>query len=303
MLSLMRTRVLTRKASMGYMRKWEWQAVSHRALVSSTVQNKNNFSYNDCSTPWLAMVASALLVSLTTVSSMTLIHSESLDQENQSSNKTLPFISRDEVEKHTTEDTGVWVTYNDGVFDLTSFIANHPGGKDKIFLAAGKDLSELWQQPPYQLHYRSPLVFELLEEHRIGNLPVEDIKVDEFQRNIRTRKVKKTYSTSKIYECVIVGSGLAGLQCANSLIDTCSDEISQDDVLILEASDYVGGRVKQIDSFVAGIPIDVGAEFLHGGNTVLARTANENGDELKELFCWAQGDGGCVLIVLNLNFQ
>lgn len=201
----------------------------------------------------------------------------------------LPTIRRDEVKKHSSEATGIWATHNDGVFDLTSFIANHPGGRDKLLLAAGKDLSELWQQPPYRLHYRSPLVFELLNEYRIGTLHPDDVQRDDVHRTYHT---ERSYSSNKIYECIIVGSGLAGLQCANTLLDTCSEVISSEDVLLLEASDYIGGRVKQIDNFIPGIPIDVGAEFLHGGNTMLARNAIQNGDDLKELFCWAQGDGG-----------
>jgi protoporphyrinogen oxidase len=89
-----------------------------------------------------------------------------------------------------------------------------------------------------------------------------------------------------------VGSGLAGLNCASTLINDFKNEILAENVLILEASSYIGGRVKQIDSFIDGIPIDVGAEFLHGANTSLADYARKHGDPVKELFCWAQGDGG-----------
>jgi hypothetical protein len=199
------------------------------------------------------------------------------------------------VQQHNSELSGIWATFNDGVYDLTSFLANHPGGKDKILLAAGRDLSELWQQPPYRLHYRSPLVFELLEEYRIGTLPPDEVQEDLHRHSPLFKRDDRIYTEKKIYDCIIIGSGLAGLQCANTLLQNCDKVIAKEDVLILEASDYVGGRVKQVDSFVSGIPIDVGAEFLHGTNTLLAQTAIENDDPLKELFCWAHGDGGYVL--------
>lgn len=236
----------------------------------------------------------ALVVAVTAVSTASSVVYAEEQKQPPVSPKSFPIISRHTVKQHTSESKGIWVTHNEGVYDLTSFIANHPGGKDKILLAGGRDLSELWQQLPFQLHYRSPLALELLEEYRIGTLPSHEVQEDHFmnQPTAHLQESERIYSNKRIYECIVVGAGLAGLQCANTLLQTCGDEMTNKDVLILEASDYVGGRVKQVDSFVSGIPIDVGAEFLHGTNTLLAKTAIEHGDPLKELFCWAQGDGG-----------
>eukprot|EP00617_Octactis_speculum_P027459 CAMPEP_0185771048 /NCGR_PEP_ID=MMETSP1174-20130828/62910_1 /TAXON_ID=35687 /ORGANISM="Dictyocha speculum, Strain CCMP1381" /LENGTH=72 /DNA_ID=CAMNT_0028456769 /DNA_START=6 /DNA_END=220 /DNA_ORIENTATION=- len=47
-------------------------------------------------------------------------------------------FTRAQVATHTTLEDRIWVTYQDGVYDITEFIANHPGGSDKIRLAAGK---------------------------------------------------------------------------------------------------------------------------------------------------------------------
>lgn len=41
----------------------------------------------------------------------------------------------------------------DGVYDITDFIANHPGGSEKILLAAGKSVDAFWSAlalPPLQ---------------------------------------------------------------------------------------------------------------------------------------------------------
>jgi cytochrome b involved in lipid metabolism len=258
-----------------------------RALTCTSEQ-RNSRGNKQLTLPW-NVLAAAVALTLITTSATAAVYS---DDEQPKTEKTLPIIRRHTVEQYTSENTGIWATYNNGVYDLSKFIANHPGGKDKILLAAGKDLSELWQQSPYQLHYHSPLVFELLEEYRIGTLAPDEVIKDPHQHKDQSREAVRTYSTKRIYECIIVGSGLAGLQCANTLLQDCSKAITRKDVLILEASDYVGGRVKQVDSFVAGIPIDVGAEFLHGTNTMLAENALKAGDPLKELFCWAHGDGG-----------
>jgi sulfite oxidase len=57
--------------------------------------------------------------------------------------KKLPVIPRSEVEQHKTADSGIWVTYGDGVYDVTEFIAAHPGG-DRILLAAGGAVEPYW---------------------------------------------------------------------------------------------------------------------------------------------------------------
>ena len=46
--------------------------------------------------------------------------------------------SYNEISKHNNKKDGIWVTYKDSVYDITNFINSHPGGKDKILLAAGK---------------------------------------------------------------------------------------------------------------------------------------------------------------------
>ena len=45
---------------------------------------------------------------------------------NDESSKNLVY-RRSEVQKHKTKETGVWVIYKDGIYDITSFVANHPG--------------------------------------------------------------------------------------------------------------------------------------------------------------------------------
>jgi sulfite oxidase len=65
-----------------------------------------------------------------------------------------------EVSSHTTKETGIWVIYNNDVYDITKFVANHPGGQDKIMLAAGKSVEPFWRL--YRQHYNSKLPMELL---------------------------------------------------------------------------------------------------------------------------------------------
>lgn len=65
----------------------------------------------------------------------------------------------------------VYVTFGQGVYDVTDFLPAHPGG-DHLLLAAGGPLEPYWDV--YAQH-QAPFVYELLEEHRIGNFQPDDI--------------------------------------------------------------------------------------------------------------------------------
>lgn len=64
-------------------------------------------------------------------------------------------------------------------------------------------------------------------------------------------------------------------------------------MVILEASNAIGGRVKQTTSFLkSGMPVDLGAEIVHGDDNAVISAAKEGGWLLHKFFVWSQGDGG-----------
>ncbi len=83
----------------------------------------------------------------------------------------LPEYRLEEVATHKTEDTGIWVTYKDGVYDISEFIATHPGGSEKIILAAGASIEPYWEV--FAAHNTAE-VQDMLEELRIGNVHPSD---------------------------------------------------------------------------------------------------------------------------------
>ncbi|KAL9180106.1 hypothetical protein ACHAXT_008076 [Thalassiosira profunda] len=73
----------------------------------------------------------------------------------------------------------VWMTYGGNVYDATDFIANHPGGHEKILLAAGGPIEPHWHY--YRQHFSSDLPLQLMEKMLIGYLhPDDQDKVDEY---------------------------------------------------------------------------------------------------------------------------
>eukprot|EP00761_Pharyngomonas_kirbyi_P006814 gb/GECH01006823.1/.p1 GENE.gb/GECH01006823.1/~~gb/GECH01006823.1/.p1 ORF type:complete len:436 (+),score=114.82 gb/GECH01006823.1/:1-1308(+) len=57
---------------------------------------------------------------------------------------------------------------------------------------------------------------------------------------------------------IVVGAGVAGLTSGKLLQQLGAN------VVVIEASDYVGGRIKQDNNFLSGKSLDLGAEFIHG---------------------------------------
>lgn len=51
--------------------------------------------------------------------------------------KDLPVYAMEDIQKHNSPASGIWVTYGIGVYDISSFVPKHPGS-DKVMLAAGR---------------------------------------------------------------------------------------------------------------------------------------------------------------------
>ncbi|XP_067634597.1 sulfite oxidase, mitochondrial [Eurosta solidaginis] len=82
----------------------------------------------------------------------------------------LPTYNMSEVQAHCSREKRVWITYGIGVYDVTEFIAEHPGGEN-IMLGAGSAIDPFWDI--YQQH-NTKEILTLLEFYRIGNLFIGD---------------------------------------------------------------------------------------------------------------------------------
>ena len=85
-------------------------------------------------------------------------------------------------------------------------------------------------------------------------------------------------STDKIYDVIVIGAGMSGITAADKL------DSEGFDVLVLEARDRTGGRTWTMYWDEAGIPVDMGAGWIHGNNpdNPITQIAEENGIELFE---------------------
>lgn len=77
----------------------------------------------------------------------------------------LPVFTFKQISQHNCSESGIWVTYENGVYDITDFITKHPGG-ELLLVGAGKAIDPFWDI--YTVH-KSSETYMLLESMRIGN--------------------------------------------------------------------------------------------------------------------------------------
>ena len=100
----------------------------------------------------------------------------------------------EEVGRHDNKGDRVWVTFKQGVYDITDFIEKHPGGPSKIIMAAGSSVEPFWA---IFANHNTVEIQELLESMRIGNISEEDAassvdnESDPYAREPRRHKALK----------------------------------------------------------------------------------------------------------------
>lgn len=87
--------------------------------------------------------------------------------------KDLTTYTLEEVGKHDRKENRIWVTFGEGVYDITEFVDKHPGGPSKILMAAGGSIDSFWS---IFANHNTPEIYSLLESMRIGNISEEDAK-------------------------------------------------------------------------------------------------------------------------------
>ncbi|KAG0210803.1 fatty acid alpha-hydroxylase, partial [Mortierella sp. GBA30] len=75
--------------------------------------------------------------------------------------------SAQQVALHNTEES-CWVVHDSKVFDVTSFVADHPGGEEYILNYAGQDITAVMKDELEHLHSES--AYEVLTDFLIGTL-------------------------------------------------------------------------------------------------------------------------------------
>ncbi|KAM9941304.1 hypothetical protein ACTFIT_007840 [Dictyostelium discoideum] len=90
-----------------------------------------------------------------------------------------------EISKHNTIENGIWISIDGLVYDITKFIKHHPGGEQVLILAAGRDVTNLFES----YHPMTDLPSKMLKQYEIGQ-----VSTMEFPKYVEKSKF---YSTLK----------------------------------------------------------------------------------------------------------
>ncbi|KAI9020819.1 cytochrome b5-like heme/steroid binding domain-containing protein [Phycomyces nitens] len=91
-----------------------------------------------------------------------------------------------DVSKHNTK-ADMWVVIHNKVYDISSFVPDHPGSEDILInRAAGKDATEAFEDINH-----SELARETLEQFIIGQLHEDDCVVRKVYESVYERRLEK----------------------------------------------------------------------------------------------------------------
>ena len=76
------------------------------------------------------------------------------------------------MQREARQNKKVLVTYGDGVYDLTLFAKNHPGGSEKLLMATGGPIEPFWEMYPF---HKSETIYKMLAQYKVGRLHPDDI--------------------------------------------------------------------------------------------------------------------------------
>lgn len=81
--------------------------------------------------------------------------------------KRIRILTPSDVLQHNSE-SSCWITYKGKVLDVTTFLADHPGGEEFILKYAGRDVEDAMKDAEEHVHSES--AYDLLNEFLVGRL-------------------------------------------------------------------------------------------------------------------------------------
>ncbi|XP_037302151.1 cytochrome b5 type B-like isoform X2 [Manduca sexta] len=110
-------------------------------------------------------------------------------------------ITLGEVKKHNS-DKSVWMVIHNDVYDVTSFLEEHPGGPESLLEVAGEDATGPFEDVGHSADAR-----ELLKKYKIGTLPPSERTKDVDSCCRVKSKWKKSRSETVCVPCEALSTG------------------------------------------------------------------------------------------------
>ncbi|KAK2722394.1 cytochrome b5-like [Artemia franciscana] len=94
-------------------------------------------------------------------------------------------FTRKEVEAHNCTKEGAWIIIHDGIYDVSKFLDEHPGGEEVLLEQAGKDGTAEFEDVGHSSDAR-----DMMKDYKIGVL-------DEAERKTTAQKGPETWAAEK----------------------------------------------------------------------------------------------------------
>lgn len=104
------------------------------------------------------------------------------DTATASDTATSKFFTRAEIAKHLKTSKDTWIIIHNNVYDITSFLNEHPGGEEVLLEQSGRDATEPFEDIGHSTDAR-----QMMESYKIGELAEEERTKD-------TGKIAKDWS-------------------------------------------------------------------------------------------------------------
>jgi len=105
-----------------------------------------------------------------------------------------------EIEEHNHKNSP-WIVIHDGVYDVSKYLEEHPGGEEVLLEQAGREATEAFEDVGHSTDAR-----DMMEEYKIGEVKEEDKeKLKSMQQNSMSSSKAQSLSSSWTSWVVPVG--------------------------------------------------------------------------------------------------
>ncbi|EIE84047.1 hypothetical protein G6F46_001483 [Rhizopus delemar] len=103
-------------------------------------------------------------------------------------------FKREQVQEHCSR-SSCWVIVQNKVYDVTSFLNDHPGGSEFLLEFAGTDITSVLNDGVYHVH--SEATYDVLIEYLIGQVDQDDMRQDQPDDNKSNEETDKKMGTRR----------------------------------------------------------------------------------------------------------
>lgn len=121
------------------------------------------------------------------------------------------YYTLEEIRQHNMS-SDTWLIIHDNVYDITSFLEEHPGGEEVLLEQAGADATESFEDVGHSTDAR-----EMLEQYLIGELHMNDRQKEPSKNGIDSNSKESSSWTTWLIPAIV--ATVVGIVCRFYMFD------------------------------------------------------------------------------------